>query len=58
MLNQGTEEFTCTHCGAINDVDYSDYPQNDKGSVNCAACGEVLIEWRSKRLPHSQVGGW
>ena len=49
MGQSGTEEFTCEHCGGVNIVEYSDYPEPDAGIVTCARCGSILLEWEGTR---------
>jgi len=45
----GPGEIDCPHCGAKHEYVYHDYPQRDRGSQNCLACGKLLTEWRGTR---------
>ena len=49
MLNSGKQDMICEHCGAENSVPYKDYPQVDKGVVDCAGCGRQLHKWKGTR---------
>lgn len=53
MLEKGSARHTCKHCGAVNEVQYTDYPERDKGKVNCAKCGEELFSWKGTRDWHT-----
>lgn len=47
--DSGTEEHICPHCGALHSSSYRDFPSRDRGSQDCLACGQTLIEWTSSR---------
>jgi len=49
MGQHGKEEITCEHCRSVNIVEYTDYPDPDKGIVTCARCGSILLEWEGTR---------
>ena len=46
---KGNMEMTCSHCGANNVVEYTNYPDRDKGEVFCAGCGGSLHKWEGTR---------
>jgi len=33
MLEKGQEDKTCDHCGAMNVMSYTRYPERDKGTL-------------------------
>lgn len=39
-------EIVCEHCKTINIVSHTDYPERDKGSVDCAISSETLLNWK------------
>lgn len=49
MLEQGTVEMTCNHCAAVHVVEYTDYPEKDRYSLNCEKCGEILLQGKGTR---------
>jgi ribosomal protein S27E len=49
MFETGKVEMACKSCGAINIVPYKDYPEKDKGIVDCAGCGQELHKWKGTR---------
>ena len=53
MLEKGEMEMTCKSCNAVNIVSYTDYPERDRGSLACAGCGAILIEWKGTRDFHA-----
>lgn len=53
MLSKGKEDRRCDHCGAVNLVSYTDFPERDKGELHCAACDRVLIKWKGTRDYHT-----
>lgn len=53
MLEKGTTEMTCEHCDAVNVVSYTDYPERDKGTLNCAGCGGDFLAWKGTRDYHT-----
>lgn len=49
MASKGEMEMTCKHCGAVNMVEYTDYPERDRGTVACAGCNGELHKWHGTR---------
>jgi hypothetical protein len=45
----GTEDFTCTHCGAIYEM--SETPAHDSGSAACEVCDMIMIKWVDSAIP-------
>lgn len=53
MLYKGKEERTCEHCGTVHTIEFTDYPERDRGELACAACGGVLVKWKGTRDYHT-----
>ena len=45
----GTEDFTCTHCGAVYEMSKS--PAHDSGSVACEVCSMIMMKWVDSAIP-------
>ena len=54
-LFQSTEDHTCDGCGAINVVSFTDYPDRDRYTVDCASCGQVLLSGKGSRFYESSA---
>ena len=55
MLFKSTEDYTCKACSAVNVVSFTDYPEKDRYSVDCAGSGEVLLSGKGTRDHHTAV---
>lgn len=55
MLEKGTQEMTCSECGQVNVVHYTDFPERDRGTLDCAGCGAALLRWKGTRDFHTAV---
>jgi len=53
MFAKGTLEKACEHCNAVNIMHYTDYPERDKGVLDCAGCGGELKKWKGTRDFHT-----
>jgi len=53
MLETGKLDMTCEHCGVVNEVSYTDFPERDKGVLLCAGCGGTLHQWKGTRDFHT-----
>lgn len=53
MLFQSTQDHTCKACGAVNVVSFTDYPERDRYSVDCAGCGANLVSGKGTRDFHT-----
>ncbi len=49
---KSTEDHTCKACEAVNVVSFTDYPEKDRYSVDCAGCGKVLLSGKGTRDYH------
>ena len=49
IQRDGTENFTCTHCGAVYEV--SETPAHDTGSAACEVCDMIMMKWVDSAIP-------
>jgi predicted Zn finger-like uncharacterized protein len=49
ISRDGTEDFTCPHCGAVYEV--SKTPAHDSGSVACEVCETTMMKWVDSAIP-------
>ena len=54
MVLESTVILDCPKCGSRHSVTFTDYPERDKGSLDCKAdgCGGILIRWNGTRDYH------
>jgi hypothetical protein len=43
IRRDGTEDFTCAHCGAVYEV--LETPAHDSGSAACEVCDMIMMKW-------------
>jgi hypothetical protein len=49
IARDGTQDFTCTHCGAVYEM--SETPAHDSGSATCEVCNTIMMEWVDSAIP-------
>lgn len=49
MSYDGIVKITCSKCDAVHDVPYKDFPDRDRGSIDCVNCGHELHRWKNTR---------
>lgn len=50
MLARGSDgKQTCTRCGSVYEMTYTDWPAGERWKINCKVCGALLREWSGTR---------